>query len=482
MRQASIDREALSDTAVSLCDPVDLQSIDAINEQFEQRYKGRLSTDLALTRGLVSFQANKSRAVYRWYKFKEAFSAELIEYLLARYGVKKGVLLDPFAGSGTALFASGALGLSAEGIELLPIGQRIVETKQLIDSGLRPAEMRALSKWASHSPWRKIRKGKPLPELRITKGAYPDETAETMSKFLAAIDDESDGVRSILLFALLCILEIISFTRKDGQYLRWDYRSGRRQGKKVFNKGIIPSFDSAMLAKLKDIVFDLSSNAPQQELFPQNTKRGEIGLHRGSCLDLLPKLRASSYDCIITSPPYCNRYDYTRTYALELALLGVSEERLKDLRQTMLSCTVENRAKDLLAINPGWSTPISAAEQQEILQMVLTYLQEQKQRELLNNNGIPRMVKGYFYEMACVIFECARVLKRGAPLMMVNDNVRYAGASVPVDIILSEIACELGFTVEKILVLPNGKGNSSQQMGAHGRDSLRKCVYIWRRT
>ncbi len=64
---------------------------------------------------------------------------------------------------------------------------------------------------------------------------------------------------------------------------------------------------------------------------------------------------------------------------------------------------------------------------------------------------------------------------------MVNDNVRYAGASIPVDLILSDIAAELGFNVDKILVLPNGKGNSSQQMGAHGRDLLRKCVYVWRK-
>ena len=91
------------------------------------------------------------------------------------------------------------------------------------------------------------------------------------------------------------------------------------------------------------------------------------------------------------------------------------------------------------------------------------------------------MVRGYFYEMACVIAACARVLKPGAPLIMVNDNVRYAGASIFVDIILSEIAESLGFEVRQILVLPNGKGNSSQQMGAHGRDPLRKCVYLWHR-
>jgi hypothetical protein len=83
--------------------------------------------------------------------------------------------------------------------------------------------------------------------------------------------------------------------------------------------------------------------------------------------------------------------------------------------------------------------------------------------------------------MACVIAECARVMKRKGLLFMVNDNVRYAGASISVDMILSRIAEELGFKVENILVLPTGKGNSSQQMGAHGRDVLRKCVYVWRK-
>jgi hypothetical protein len=115
------------------------------------------------------------------------------------------------------------------------------------------------------------------------------------------------------------------------------------------------------------------------------------------------------------------------------------------------------------------------------LQAILSYLEDQRAQGLLNNSGIPRMVRGYFYEMACVIAECARVLKPEAPLFMVNDNVRYAGASISVDLILSSFAEQLGFQVETILVLPNGKGNSSQQMGEHGREALRKCVYVWRR-
>jgi len=194
----------------------------------------------------------------------------------------------------------------------------------------------------------------------------------------------------------------------------------------------------------------------------------------------MPTLAESAYDAIITSPPYCNRYDYTRTYALELALLGTDEKGLSDLRQEMLSCTVENRAKDLLRINPRWASAIEAADGQRLLQAILGYLEEQKAKKLLNNNGIPRMVRGYFYEMACVIAECARVLKLGAPLFMVNDNVRYAGVSISVDLILSALAERLGFWVESILVLPNAKGNSSQQMGKHGREELRKCICVWR--
>jgi len=147
----------------------------------------------------------------------------------------------------------------------------------------------------------------------------------------------------------------------------------------------------------------------------------------------------------------------------------------------MLSCTVENRVKDLLKINPQWGLAIESAERQTLLQSILRYLEEQKTKGSLNNSGIPRMVRGYFYEMACVISEAVRVLKPGSHLFMVNDNVRYAGASISVDLILSSLAENLGFNIENILILPNGKGNSSQQMGVHGRDELRKCVYVWRK-
>ena len=132
-------------------------------------------------------------------------------------------------------------------------------------------------------------------------------------------------------------------------------------------------------------------------------------------------------------------------------------------------------------MNSDWKPVLNIVDEQKNLQAILSYLGNLKARGELNNNGIPRMVRGYFYEMACVIAECARVLKPNALMFMVNDNVRYAGASVSVDMILSIFAEKLGLSVERILVLPDGKGNSSQQMGEHGREALRKCVYVWRK-
>mgnify|MGYP001548909593 CR=1 FL=1 len=459
----------------------ELEEIYQLNGEYERQYENKFFLEPLLSRSLVSFQANKDRAVYRWFKYKEAFSAGLMEFLFNQQRMSSGILLDPFSGIGTALFAAGAFGMKAEGIELLPIGQRIIETKKLIDWDIQPSDIETIQKWAEEKPWEHIKEKKTLKELRITRNAYPKENQKQIEHFLAAIENENERVRAVLFFALLCVLESVSFTRKDGQYLRWDYRSDRHQGKKPFDKGEILSFKKAICEKLTEIVADLRGAELPEDLFAGNRLRTDIKLHNGSCLEILPKLTTESFDGIVTSPPYCNRYDYTRTYALELALLGVDEAGLVKLRQEMLSCTVENRAKDLLAINPAWKTAIQIADKQELLQKILAYLDNQRELDLLNNDGIPRMVRGYFYEMACVISECSRVLKRGAPFIMVNDNVRYAGASISVDIILSEFARQLGFDVEKIFVLPNGKGNSSQQMGIHGREALRKCVYVWRK-
>ncbi|OGX19462.1 MAG: modification methylase [Omnitrophica WOR_2 bacterium RBG_13_44_8b] len=458
------------------------EEIEVLSAKLENKFADIIVGDSHLSRQIVSFQANKQRPVYRWYKYKEGFSAELVHYLFDKYLVKNGNVLDPFAGVGTALFASKEEGYNAYGIELLPIGQEIIRTRKFVENGIKKDTLTRLEEWSNKKYWKNSKEEKSFVELRITHGAYSKETKKAIRQYLYAIDSESPQVKQILLFALLCVLESVSYTRKDGQYLRWDYRSGRTCGEKPFDKGEIQSFDKAITSKLKEILSDLSSWKMQTDLFKlQNHNQGSVFLYESSCLDQLPKLQNNLFAAIITSPPYCNRYDYTRTYALELAMLGIDEENLRTLRQKMLSCTVENKEKDLLAVNPAWEMPLAVAKDQKLLHEILAYLEYLKEQNQLNNDGILRMVKGYFYEMSCVIYECSRIIQQGGYFFMVNDNVKYAGISISVDLILSDLASCFGFEIKNILVLPQGKGNSSQQMGQHGREVLRKCVYAWRK-
>ena len=125
------------------------------------------------------------------------------------------------------------------------------------------------------------------------------------------------------------------------------------------------------------------------------------------------------FDFIITSPPYCNRYDYTRTYALELVYLGCNNEQVRSLRQAMFSCTVENKEK-VDYLNQFYSSTGKQKIFDKVMEVynnsnamteVNSILDELNKLDKLNNNNVPRMVKNYFLEMCFVIYEMARVTK-----------------------------------------------------------------------
>ncbi len=460
-----------------------------------EKFKSSITTNPALDRTLVSFQGNRDTPFSGWFKYREGFSEALVTYLLQQLKPKPGILLDPFSGAGSALFGASALGWRTKGIEVLPVGIYATKARMIV----RRVDVSTLYKVIAHLKQVNFADyfdaSFAFSHIAITRGAYPPEEEKQLVGFRAYCHQEVDDadLRTLLLYAEFCILEEISFTRKDGQYLRWDVRSGRSQGKKPFDKGRILSFHEALFDKLKQMASDLDRDSLQQTLFEDDAllrchpSIQEPELQEGSCLELLPSMEAESLDCALTSPPYANRYDYTRTYALELVYLGCGDERVKQLRQAMLSCTVENKEKRAQLLNlyqtlqqeQTFRRVETVFQGQEALQEVLAVLEQYRRDGHLNNENIARLVRNYFYEMCFVIYELARVLKPGGLVIMVNDNVRYAGEEVPVDLILSDMAESFGLRTKHIWTLGRGKGNSSQQMGSHGRTELRKCVYVW---
>ncbi len=83
---------------------------------------------------------------------KEAFSADLVEYLFSKY-LNKGKILDPFSGAGTALFAGSSLGFDVEGIEVLPVGQKIIEANIIARSQYKDKLISRLNHFLEKAIW-----------------------------------------------------------------------------------------------------------------------------------------------------------------------------------------------------------------------------------------------------------------------------------------------------------------------------------------
>ena len=467
----------MPDDSLHLAKGPDGGSTDGRHSLYE-RFKGRLSISSELTPKMVSYRGNYDTPGFRWMRYKEGFSAELVDRLIQ--DVQPGAVLDPFSGTGTTPIVAAGRGLRGMGIEIIPVGNLMGEGICLAANSLRYDSFAAsAAKFLDHlNSDGNANPDYAFPHVKITKSAFPAETELIIAKareFISNIDDNS--IQKMLSLACMSVLESVSFTLKDGQYLRWDPRSGKQVSTQNQKKSIL-QFSTAISNRLADMCADI-------EALKGIYGRGFPEFITGSSLDHLRGIPSSSFDMVITSPPYANRYDYTRTYALELAWLGYDDEGIKSLRQNMLSATVENKSKKSRLVDrygddsEQLTSAIRMYEGQAAVHEILARLRECLSE--LSNPHIVRMLEGYFLEMAVIIVELGRIVRPGGVVVMVNDNVQYNGEELPLDFILSDFAEESGFTCERIWTLPRGKGNASQQMGRFGRREQRKCVYWWRR-
>lgn len=473
--------------------------ISSAREELENKYFPLTEVSDKFNRQSVSYQLSKKDSLHRWLKYKEGYSAELVRILLDEFGLKPNdTILDPFLGSGTTALVSCLNGYNSIGFDILPMSEISIKAKMSIFN----YNIAEIKKFIDEIESLSLPKGykKETASISITKDGYPKETAKEIAFFSDYIA-ESEYSKEIKNLAKLCILnslERISYSAKDGQYLRWDRRCPKiiaaakereEKGKKPFvvtlDKGELPSLKQALLEELNHVFSDIQQ-IQQERTTLENSKCNFIN---GSALFEMPKLEANSINGVVTSPPYCNRYDYTRTYAMELVYLGVDETGIRKLRQDLLSCTVESKSKieilkdvyDEIGRSDDYNNILSIAKSNKTLQEINAALSERNANGEINNKGVLRMVDGYFTELTFIFAEIYRLCQKGSYVAFVNDNVRYAGEVIPVDFLTSELAEQLGFKVVKIYSLKQKKGNSSQQMKKYGRVALRKSITIWKK-
>ena len=425
--------------------------LESERAQIESRYKPIIREDLKLGR-LVSYVGNKSVPFLRLYRYKEAFSLEFVNRFLDYFDAKPGkdMAFDPFAGLGTTLFASMLRGIPSVGIEKLPVAAfasktlpkffqikegDIVETFQMLKSRVDTASPTAIAE------------GIPILPL-----AFDEDILIRLRRWKTAINTLESPLQETFLLLFFSILESTSYTAKDGQFLRL-----KRDKRPMYP-------DDALLEKVLQAETDIIT-ARQVWGTMNGTLNNLPRVYEADTRDLGAMEFPQSPTIIITSPPYANRYDYTRSYCLELCFHFVNSfEELKAIRFGILRSHIESKtsAEDVPA------HPVVAE--------VITNLGYLK----LNNPRIPFMLTAYFVDMEKAIREWSRVLAPGSKVALVVDNVRFEGEMMPVDLILSDIAERHGFITEEVIVA-RYKGNSSQQMGRYGRVPVRESVVVWRR-
>ncbi len=417
--------------------------------ELEARYAPRLRYALEWAQW-VSYVGNRDVPGLRLYRYKEAFSYKLVRQFLRRLGpdLPTPLVLDPFMGMGTTPFAAMRSGFPSAGVDRLPVAVAVAEGLLAL-LRLQPGQLletfRLLRRNLSSFP--------PAPiadDVRIVRLAFPEEIREHLQRWKSAVDTLESPLREAFLLLFLSILEPCSQTAKDGQFLRL------RPDKPI------PSPDEVLKQQV--------TRAEEDVRFFHRVRSQERwgpppSLWNGDARNLRSFLPKETVGFIITSPPYANRYDYTRTYSLELCFAFVRNfAELRDLRHSVLRSHIESR------LNADEKPPHPAVEEVE----------KALAGKQLNNPKIPAMLRAYFVDMEAVVREMYRVLAPGGWVVMVVDNVRFEGEMVPVDLILSDLAERHGLHASEIWIA-RFKGNSSQQMRKYGRKPVRESILLWQK-
>jgi len=392
---------------------------------------------------LISPRRDSKRPIYNWHSFKHSYSKELVDTFIKEFTLKKGSwVLDPFCGGGTTLLASKQAGLNSNGYDILPFSVFLsnVKTDEYDVQQLKDARKKI------QKIDRNISTSFVLPGISIAQKAFRPKIEEQLYQIKERVNIIDDiTTRNFFNLAFLSILELVSNTSKTGGFLRII------NNKFIPNK-VWPTFLNRVDAMIKDV---------EQSKLSLQKKVTAIAF----CGDAREINSEMQYNAIITSPPYPNRHDYTRIYALELMFDFIkSNDEIKQIRYETLRSHVEARKK--------YEAENYAHPKQ------LNKLIKQIKKNGVNNSKVTEMLEGYFEDMYLALSQMKQRLKKQGKIALVVSNVRFSGVNIPVDELLANIGEQTGLKTKGIWLARN-RGNSAQQVNEYNRKPSRESIIIW---
>lgn len=411
-------------------------------------------------------------AMHNWYRFVLSFPPHLVRTYLNKFGVKAGdTVLDPFCGTGTTLVECKKLGINSVGIEANPIAafSSKVKTDWDVDADNLYRHAVGVAKTVS---------------TQLRNQGFDDDnlplfsTGKNISRQLLHLSQDrsklllKNSISPLPLHKTLLLIDNI-MKSDEKRYISCEKLalaksivfgiSNLHFGPEV-GVGKIKK-DAPVVAiwldNIKSIVNDLNSITEYQ---PANS----IVYQADSRLPH-SVLTKESIDSVITSPPYPNEKDYTRTTRLESVLLGFIKDKaeLRSLKQSLLRSNtrgVYKKDRDDLEV-------ANNLDIQEIAEAI-----ERRRIELEKTSGFERLysrvTKLYFGGMTRHLANLRIVLRPGAKLAyVVGDQASYLRVMIRTGQLLADIAQSLGYEVMGIDLFRT-------RLSTATRDNLREEVVL----
>jgi len=410
----------------------------------------------------VHWAGAANQPVHRWFRYREGFSPALITEL----GLGRRIL-DPFCGSGSIMVGAAQLGRRSVGIDVNPLAAFVSRVKL---SPLPAADISAATavldrleaRVADVEPW-------PVPALRIAAKVFEPCILDAVLRLRTLIEGWAANVaqRDFLLLAWLSILQDVGSYFKEGNGIKYRNRKRNRDGYVARPDGLwqLERFGAdqarfvwaAFRARLTEMLADVGA-------WRRGDWRGQHVIE-GDALEVTGQLGAGSFDSVVFSPPYANRFDYCESQKVELWFGGFvdSYDELAALRKRSLRSHLGAALDSAVADLPEVDALIDRIDP-------ASYAVRMR---------VPALIRGYFSDMATVLRHCRHALVPGGQCCVVVGNSAYGGVIIPTDELIARLGLAAGFDAASVVPVRHLTVAPQQRRELQGREGfMRESIVV----
>lgn len=396
----------------------------------------------------VHFQYAHNTPIQRWFPYREGYSTKLVLSFLAELNIN-GIVFDPFCGSGTTQLASRQKNLHSFGIDVNPISILVAETENecytnmdIENIAFYIKEITSIIKIDKHYK----------SNFELANKVFNKDILQALLFFKKIFEKiENKKIKKIFILAWLAIIEKVSNFKKEGNGIKYKNRIRTPNGyidieKEEWEGQTFPDnkfefVKNALINHLNIIYHDIKNNYGLCEKLPT--------FFLGNCLEF-DKYFDNEIQLTFYSPPYCNCFDYFEIHKVELWLGGFvnNKEEFKSLRNLgFRSNTNALNHKAISYINQNVETLIELFD-----------------FEKLWSKNIPNVIRGYFDDTYQLLKKLFNQTSPKGYVGIVVGNSAYSGVIIPTDVIIANIAKEIGYTVKDIFITRHLTTSSQQKI------------------